>query len=190
MEGAEKMIEFKNVSFSYGKKQVLKDFNLKIADGERLCLFGESGRGKTTVLRLICSLEKADSGILTVESKAISAVFQEDRLLPFLTVGQNIKMFSDKDNIDYVLKKLKLTEAEELYPSELSGGMARRVSLARALCRKADIYIFDEPFAGLDSINIAVAAELINEMTDGKTVVSVLHERQYAEKLNCAVFEM
>ena len=190
MEGAEKMITFKNVSFSYGEKQVLKDFNLNIKKGERVCLFGESGRGKTTALRLICGLEKISDGSLTVDSDKISAVFQEDRLLPFLTVEQNIKMFSDSDNIDYVLEKLKLSDAKNLYPSELSGGMSRRVAIARALCKKGEIYIFDEPFTGLDSANITAATELINEITEGKTVVAVLHEKQYASSLGCRIEKM
>ena len=184
------MIEFKNVSFSYGEKQILKDFDLKIKKGERLCLFGESGRGKTTVLRLICSLEKPDSGMVNVESRNICPVFQEDRLLPFLTVEENVLLFSDINNTDYVLEKLKLKESKNLYPSELSGGMARRTALARALCKNGDIYIFDEPFTGLDTANIAAATELINEFTNGKTVVTVLHEKQYAAALNCSVFEM
>lgn len=184
------MITFKNVSFSYGEKQVLKDFNLNIEKGERVCLFGESGRGKTTALRLICGLEKISDGSLTVDSDKISAVFQEDRLLPFLTVEQNIKMFSDSDNIDYVLEKLKLSDAKNLYPSELSGGMSRRVAIARALCKKGEIYIFDEPFTGLDSANITAATELINEITEGKTVVAVLHEKQYASSLGCRIEKM
>jgi NitT/TauT family transport system ATP-binding protein len=189
MEGAEKMIEFKNVCFSYGDKQILKDFNLVINDGERVCLFGESGRGKTTVLRLIMGLEKPDSGVLKVTGD-ISPVFQEDRLLPFKTLSENISFVSDADNTDEILSSLNLLEEKESYPSSLSGGMARRASIARALSNKSDIYIFDEPFTGLDGGNTDAAADIINKITEGKTVISVLHERSNAEKLGCKIIEL
>ena len=183
------MIIFKDVCFSYGDKQILKDFNLTIEDGERVCLFGESGKGKTTVLRLIMGLEKPDSGTVTVTG-SISAVFQEDRLLPFKTVSENIGFVSGNENADDILSSLNLLSEKDVYPSALSGGMARRVSVARALSVKSDIFIFDEPFTGLDEKNISDAADIINETTKDKTVVCVLHERANAEKLGCKILEM
>ena len=190
MEGAEKMIEFKNVSFSYKEKNVLDNFNLKIASGERICLFAKSGRGKTTVLRLITGLEKPDKGEVRLGSDSISAVFQEDRLLPFKTVRENINEFSDGKNTDEILGRLGIISVADSYPSVLSGGMARRVAIARALCKESDIYIFDEPFTGLDKENIISCSEVINDMTEGKTVVAVLHEKEYASLINCTVKEI
>ena len=184
------MIEFRNVSFSYGEKQVFTNFNLKIDKGERVCFFGDSGKGKTTLLRLIMGLEKPDSGEISVESRNISAVFQEDRLLPFRTVYENISEFSKAENSDEILGGLNLIEEKNAYPSSLSGGMMRRAAIARALCKKSDIYIFDEPFTGLDSKNISDAAALINSVTDGKTVIAVLHEKEYASLLNCRLIEL
>ena len=183
------MIEFKDVCFSYGEKQILKDFNLKIEDGERVCLFGESGKGKTTVLRLIMGLEKPDSGTLTVTG-GISAVFQEDRLLPFKSVEENIAFVSGESDADEILSSLNLLEEKDAYPSSLSGGMARRISIAGALSKKSDIYILDEPFTGLDEKNISDAADIINKKTKDKTVVAVLHERKNAEKLGCKILEL
>ncbi len=183
------MIEFKNVSFSYEDKKVLDGFNMLIKDKERICLFGESGIGKTTVTRLILGLEKNDSGEITIRSD-ISAVFQEDRLLPFRTIYENLQMFSDSSRLDYILKELGIYECRNKYPSELSGGMSRRAAIARALAVQADTYVFDEPFASLDSYNTDRAIRLINEITKDKTVILVTHNRTDAEKMNCRIIEM
>jgi NitT/TauT family transport system ATP-binding protein len=190
MEGAEKMIEFRNLSFSYGDKDVLKNLSLKINDGDRVCFFGESGIGKTTILRIIMGLEKVDGEQFVSTSKKISSVFQENRLLPFKTIEDNIKMFSKGDKLDYILNHLGISETKNMYPSELSGGMARRVAIARALSVDADLYIFDEPFTGLDRENIEKAVTLINEITAGKTFISVVHEREYADLLKCKIIEL
>lgn len=183
------MIEFKNVSFSFDNKKVLDGFNMVIKDKERICLFGESGVGKTTVTRLILGLEKNYSGEITISSN-ISAVFQEDRLLPFRTVYENLQMFSDSSKLDYILKELGIYESRNKYPSELSGGMSRRAAIARALAVQADTYVFDEPFASLDSYNTDRAIRLINEITRDKTVILVTHDKTDAEKMNCSIIEM
>ena len=184
------MIEFKNVSFSYGDKPVLKGFNLTVGDGERICLFGESGAGKTTAVRLILGLEGAEKNSVICTDKKVSVVFQENRLLPFKTVEENITAFSHSDKIKYILDALFLADAGDKYPSELSGGMARRAAIARALSVDADLYIFDEPFTGLDSGNISRAVELINEITQGRTVIAVMHNKDYARQLNCKIVEI
>lgn len=186
----ENMICFDRVSFSYGKKRIIEDFSLEVPKGGRICFYGESGCGKSTLLRLVCGLEKPTGGNLTVGSRNIRMSFQEDRLLPFLTVKENVTMFASEKDADEVIARLSLTEAANEYPAKLSGGMARRASLARALAGSADIYIFDEPFNGLDEDNIRRASELINERTAGKTVLAVLHERSYAELIGCGVVEV
>ncbi len=183
------MTELKNVCFSYGEKRIFDNFSLTVKDGERICLFGPSGRGKTTLLRLIMGLEKPQSGKIFV-SGSISAVFQEDRLLPFKTVSENISFITGKTETDSVLEKLNLIDAKDVYPSALSGGMARRASVARALCKESEIYIFDEPFTGLDRENILRVSKAINEYTSGKTVIAVLHEKDYAELLDCRLIEL
>lgn len=185
------MISFKNVHFSYGKKSVLTDFNLQINKGDRVALCGESGVGKTTVLRLIMGLEKAVKGTVVIDGdKKITAVFQEDRLLPFKTVMQNLTLFGNGESAKKILSELGLLDVADKYPSALSGGMARRISIARALNSGGDIFIFDEPFNGIDEENVKLTAALIKHYTDNKTVVMVSHNKRDIELLGCRVIKM
>lgn len=177
------MIKISNLSFSFGEHKIFENLNLTIRDGERIVLSGPSGVGKTTLLRLIMGLEKADSGIIDTENAKISTVFQEDRLLPFKTVMENLTLFTDEKTARECLDSLGLAEAAGLYPSELSGGMARRVAIARALSVDADIYILDEAFSGLDSENIKKTAEFINKKTKDKILIAVSHDIEDAERL-------
>lgn len=179
------MIEFKNACFSYDSKQILSNFNLVINKGDRICLWGDSGIGKTTILRLILGLEKITSGTLIRDNSKATVVFQEDRLLPFKNAEENIKMFADSDKTNIIMDSLGISDFKNKYPSELSGGMKRRTAIARALAVEADIYIFDESFTGLDEDNILSAAKLINEITENKTVIFVTHNAHYAKLLNC-----
>ena len=187
---AEPVILFRDVSFSYGRVKVLDRFSLSVEKGERVCLFGPSGCGKSTVLRLICGLEKPDSGEVRVSADTVRPVFQEDRLLPFLTVSENAAMFAHGAETDALLSALGLAEAKDELPARLSGGMARRAALARALAGTGDLYVMDEPFNGLDENSIAAAVRLILERTEGKTLVCILHSRADALRLGCRIAEM
>ena len=184
------MIKLHNVSFGYKEKPVFKDLNLEIAGGERVMLSGASGVGKTTLLRLILGLEKPSGGTVDTGDAVISAVFQEDRLLPFKTVLENITLFASGEAAYECLEALGVSSAANLYPAALSGGMARRVASARALARQADVYVLDEPFSGLDRENILAAAEFINKKTEGKTLVAVSHIAGDAELLHTRVVDI
>lgn len=185
------MIDIKKISFSYGEKTVFKDFSLKINSGDKILLNGASGSGKTTLLKLITGLEKVQSGEIDIEKNAaFSCVFQEDRLLPHHTVLQNLTLFGDKKTAEELLEKLNLSGDKNRYPQQLSGGMARRVAIARALIKKADIYIFDEPFNGLDAAAAENAAKLINNCCADKTVIIVSHNAEAKELFNARVAEL
>lgn len=182
-------IVLKDVCFHYGRKKVLNQLSFSVECGEKVCLFGPSGCGKSTVLRLICGLEKPTSGEMICNTQSIRPVFQEDRLLPFLSVSENVAMFSDGEDPTEILTELGLAEVLNEPPKKLSGGMARRAALARALAGNGDIYVLDEPFNGLDEENTRRAIELIRRRTEGKTVVCVLHDRTHAEQLGCRMID-
>ena len=146
---------------------------------------GESGIGKTTVLRLIMGLEKPQRGTVDLQSGAkISAVFQENRLIPTLDAISNVALFSSTERATEILTRLGLGEDIYSLPSELSGGMKRRVALARALAREGDILILDEAMTGLDTQNRERVAAVINEYAADRTVVCVTHDQREAELLN------
>lgn len=184
------MINMSNVSFSYGEKRVLDNFNLSVKQGEKVCLFGESGSGKTTVLRLIASLETADSGQIIIGGK-LSVVFQEDRLLPFKTVIENIAAVNgDTDKCEELLKAFSLYEYKDKYPRSLSGGMKRRIAIIRALSRDFDVLILDEAFNGIDRENIEKIVQIINENTKDKTLIMVSHSEWEAEILGAKIVKI
>jgi len=186
------MIKLRNISFSYGKKQILKDFSLNITKGDVICLSGESGCGKTTVLRLILGLEKPSEGKILMDNKLkASVVFQENRLIPFKTVLENITVFgsSEKTALEH-LKALGIENVANTYPDKLSGGMQRRVAIARALSVEYDYLILDEPFTGLDNDNIKSAAEHILSSVSNRPVILVTHSKDEAELMNAKIINM
>lgn len=177
------MIKLSNVTFAYKNGDpVIKSLSLHIKKGERVRLTGESGIGKTTVLRLISGLEKPQKGKVTLADGAkISAVFQEDRLIPTLNALENVSLFSNGEKAKEMLSALGLEDSFGLMPAELSGGMKRRVALARALARESDILILDEAMTGLDEANRERVAAVINRYAEGRTIVCVTHDIREAE---------
>jgi len=185
------VIRFDGVTFGYRRKPILEDFSLEIRPGERICLFGPSGRGKTTVLRLLMGLEKPRRGQITgAEGLRFSAVFQEDRLIPGKTVLENVTLFAEESAARSVLERLGLGEVLDSLPGELSGGQRRRAALGRALAHPFDMLVLDEALTGLDEAAVENCLALIDEIARGKTVVMVTHDRAHARALHAAVVEL
>lgn len=189
------MYELKNIDFSYGDKSVLKDFSLSLPQKGAVCLFGASGLGKTTVLRLIAGLEKPDRGTVEgFENKRITYIFQEDRLLPWRTAKENVALaLATEPNAERKavaqLSALGLANDADRYPAEMSGGMCRRVAAARALAPESDVLLADEPFTGLDGENRRILASLLRKKAEEGLVLVVTHDNGDAALLNAeAVF--
>lgn len=184
------MISFENVFFSYDKKTpVLSDFSLDIQEGRRVCLLGPSGKGKTTILRMALGLIRPDRGLLAIrEGASPSAVFQEDRLIPWRTVLDNVALFADKEkNARAMLRDLGLGDVTASFPSELSGGMKRRTSLARALCHRFDYLVLDEPFTGLDDETRKVCIGIVDRELAKRPLLFSTHDLREAHALNAEI---
>ena len=206
---ASSLVEFKDVTFSYpasvGDRVILNRVTLSVPRGKVTALMGASGGGKTTVLRLIGGQQKANSGevlfddndvgklaqpALYAARRRMGMLFQFGALFTDLSVFDNVAFplrehtpLSDRLIRDIVLMKLNavgLRGARDLMPSEISGGMARRVALARAIVLDPELIMYDEPFAGLDPISLGTAAQLIRQLNDtlGITSIVVSHDLQ------------
>ena len=196
-------IELRSVTCGYGQRVILEDISLSVPRGKVGALMGTSGGGKTTVLRLIGRQILPMTGQVLIDGQDIAALdaeglmamrrrmgmlFQQGALFTDLTVFENVA-FPLREHTklpeailrDLVLMKLNavgLRGARDLLPSQVSGGMARRVALARAMALDPELMLYDEPFAGLDPISMGVAARLIRELNDtmGLTTVLVSHD--------------
>lgn len=187
------MLQLKNIYKTFGDSVIFSDFNIGFREGVTTCIFGPSGCGKTTLLNIIGGLLKPDAGSLQgFDNKRFGYIFQEPRLLPWKTVRQNIEFVADGKDSDEFLKLVDLQYAADKYPSQLSGGMSQRVSIARALAVKPDIILMDEPFSNLDRIlkkNIIDSFRNILE-TERKTVIYVTHDIDEAIAMSDDIFVM
>ena len=201
------MIELKGVNKSFQQRRILKNINLEITKGETLAIIGASGSGKSTLLRLIIGLLKPDDGEIWIKNKEISnlpekelnevrlnmgMVFQYSALFDSMTIGDNVAFglrehttLSEAEIKEIVQENLRMVDLagfENMMPNELSGGMKKRVSLARAIAFKPDILLYDEPSAGLDPIMSAKIDEMIYHMQQklGVTSIVVTHHMNSA----------
>lgn len=170
------MISLKNITKKYGDKTVFHNFNLDIEENEITVILGESGSGKTTLLNMIARLTDF-SGEISGAGQ-VSMVFQRDRLVPHLTVRENILLINENADVKRMLESVGLNGAENLYPKELSAGMARRVAIIRAFSHPAPLLLMDEPLVNLDLSLKFSLLEKIKELqsTTGKTVIMVSHD--------------
>jgi phospholipid/cholesterol/gamma-HCH transport system ATP-binding protein len=197
-ESGQTMIQLKDVFKSFGKNHVLRGVNLEIKCGESMVVIGGSGTGKSVLIKCVIGLLRHDRGEIYVDGKEISnlnegewnelrkkfgMLFQRDALFDSMTVWENVGFalrrhtsLSDDEIKANAVEKLKLvglTNIENLMPSELSGGMRKRVSLARAIAMEPAILLYDEPTTGLDPIMANVINELIVTMREKLDVTSI-----------------
>ena len=186
------MLELKNVSLRLGDKQVLRDCDLRLADGGRIALMGPSGCGKTTLLRVALSLQKPDAGEVSCSWNRIGVVFQEPRLLGWCTAEENVNLvLSDKaetlPEAALWLDRLELSEARGLYPAELSGGMRQRLSIARALALRPELLILDEPFKAMDEALVARVRQTVAQSLSDAALLLVTHSEEEARAFGCRI---
>lgn len=185
-------IKVKNLIKIFGKKTVIDNVSFNVADGEVLAIVGFSGSGKSTVLKLICELLKPDSGQIETSIGDVAMVFQYSALFDSLNVFNNIafalkerkefrKKFSQKGLEEIVAQKLKMVGLEGIekkYPSELSGGMQKRVSFARAIVTEPQTILYDEPTSGLDPISSTLIEDYIVRLKEETKASSIVVTHQ------------
>lgn len=184
------------ISKSFDDKKILKDFSLVIKHNSNICIMGESGSGKTTVLNLLCGIIKPDVGTIHgVKGKKISMVFQDDRLAESFTVYRNIKLVCDnklnKQSVSDALNSVGLSESiinDKV--CTLSGGMKRRVSILRALLSDSDIVMMDEPTKGLDDANKQMVIDYILKKCKNKTLIWVTHDIDEAKQISDQIIQI
>lgn len=180
------MIEVKSISKSFDGKEILNNVTFTVNEGECVALTGASGAGKTTLMRIIAGLEAPDSGeVIFSERLKCSFVFQENRLLENKTVLENIlSVAPDKKRALYFLEGCALSEDASKKAGLLSGGMKRRLAIARALSYGGDIYFLDEPLRELDGETLQAVAKLIKEEISEKTAILITHDSYSLEYLS------
>ncbi len=181
----------KNLSKAYGSNKVLENISVTFPAREISCVMAPSGKGKTTLFKIIMGLEKADSGeVIIPKDSTLAAVFQEDRLCENLTAEANIVIATSarKEKIAGALCEIGLNGFEKAAVSTLSGGMKRRVAILRALLSSADIILMDEPFKGLDEDTKHNVMQLVKRYTKEKTVIIVTHIESEATNLGASFF--
>ncbi|MFT8458050.1 MAG: amino acid ABC transporter ATP-binding protein [Liquorilactobacillus ghanensis] len=207
------MLELKKISKSFNQRTVWHDLNLKIEDGKILCIVGQSGGGKTTLLRCISGLETLDAGEMLIDGQSfnptaphendavIGVVFQDYQLFPHLKVIDNITLAPElalkqsakqaKQTAEKLLERLSLSDKADLYPYQLSGGQKQRVAIARALAMKPKILCYDEPTSALDpGLRDAVKKIILQLKQAGITQIVVTHDWEFARQIADQTFKL
>lgn len=175
------LLKILNIEKHFEEVRVLHDFSMEANREEIVCIIGPSGCGKSTMLNIISGLTTPSCGKVINKSQNTSYVFQEDRLLPWKDVYENIRIVNDKSSHETcmeLIEKVGLKGFEGFYPCELSGGMRQRCSIARAFNYEADLLLMDEPFKSLDyNLRIGMIRYLLTLWeSKKKTIIFVTHE--------------
>ena len=182
------------LSKSFGDKPVLRELSLSLPAGKILCLMAPSGAGKTTLARILLGLDRADSGEITGLPARVSAQFQEDRLSEGHSVLANLRFAlgrgPSREALVGALAELSLSDAADTPVRNLSGGMRRRVALARAVLFPSELLVLDEPFKGLDEAARADAVRFLLRRQAGRTVLVITHDAREAELLGAPIFTL
>lgn len=205
------MLEVKNLVKSFGNRQILRNMNFSLKDGEILTVVGPSGAGKTTLLRIVAGLERADAGSMNLDGEeydlsqeergAVGVVFQDFNLFPNMSVLENITLApqlalkEDKKAAEAkakeLLAKLQMADKGGLYPYQLSGGQKQRVAIARALAMQPKMLCYDEPTSALDPALRDQVADLILSLKEsGLTQLIITHDMDFAKKVADQVLEV
>lgn len=188
-------LQFKNVYKRFGDRIVMEDFSCVFKAHEITCITGKSGCGKTTLMRMILGFESPDAGsILGLEGIKPSVVFQEDRLCKNLSAAANVRLVmprgASEDEIKRIFEALGLSDALYQPVRTLSGGMRRRVALARALMADYNLLLLDEPFNGLDVSTRARAINCLRSRLAGRTAIVITHDPIEADLLEGSILTL
>ena len=180
---------------TFDDNEVLKNVNITLKDNSIYCLMGTSGIGKTTLLRILMGLEHADSGSISgIDIKSISCMFQEDRLIHDLSAIDNVRIVlrgkNNRDEISNNLLSILPDDSLDMPVSSLSGGMKRRVALARALSYPGKLIILDEPFTGLDKDTKLNVIDYILKMRNNRTLLITTHGTDDANLLGAEIIKL
>ena len=172
---------FKSISLAYEEIRVFEDFSLEVPEGEITCIVGPSGCGKTSILNILAGLVEVTTGQVDKVDAIVGYIFQEDRLLPWETVYNNIRIVRDQEDslaIMSILSALEIDEFAHSYPRQLSGGMRQRCSIARGFYYHASLLLMDEPFKSLDyDLRLNLCAYLVKLWEKNRnTIIFVTHD--------------
>lgn len=173
-------MKIRDLCVKFEQKTVIDGFNFEFVDGELYIINAASGKGKTTLFNAIAGVLKPTAGKVDLYGKKVAYMFQEDRLFNDFTVLENVTCVTKETDFDIelsktILKELGLENEMYSYPNDLSGGMCRRVALARTLVYNGDIVLLDEAFKGLDAETCKTAIQTVLKYTQGKIVVIAAH---------------